>query len=181
MSEDTDIQEPHDDGKAVGPPVRVQPLVLPCASCGAGPAPEPVTHCWWCGEKLGIKSTSNPSVEQDQAGIAEREASCNSMVSIHDLIPVQLLPEDHRCVEPSCPLYKLPRAKETLLPTAFFDFCDGCKAAMNVRLDDPLYDLSRGWVEQCEAAGDLLPLPDKLVERLDRMAEEILGPDADKV
>ena len=128
-----------------------------------------------------MKSGSNPRIEQDATMVIEGEAGGQSMVSIHDLVAAQLLPEDHRCMEPTCPFYESPRSEKTLLATAFFDLCDGCKTAMNVRIDDPLYDLSRAWVEQCEVAGDLLPLPSELIERLDRLEEEILGPDTKQV
>lgn len=41
-----------DDLTKAAPAVVQQRLVLPCASCGAGPSPEPASHCWWCGEEL---------------------------------------------------------------------------------------------------------------------------------
>lgn len=87
-----------DDVTKAAPAVVQQRFDLPCASCGAGPAPESASHCWWCGEELVIKSVTDPSIKEDQTGSAEREAGCDSIVSIHDLIAVQLLPEDHRCV-----------------------------------------------------------------------------------
>ncbi len=38
---------------AQSPPVRALRLVLPCAACGAQPAPVQSDHCWWCGIHQG--------------------------------------------------------------------------------------------------------------------------------
>lgn len=53
-----------DDQTKAAPAVVQQRFVLPCALCGAGPAPEPASHCWWCGELImagSVESTDSKS------------------------------------------------------------------------------------------------------------------------
>jgi hypothetical protein len=40
-------------------PVVQQRFVLPCAACGASPAPEPTSNCWWCGAALIVPDYSS--------------------------------------------------------------------------------------------------------------------------
>lgn len=44
-----------DDLTKAAPAVVQQRLVLPCPACGASPAPEPASVCWWCGASLNGK------------------------------------------------------------------------------------------------------------------------------
>jgi hypothetical protein len=126
---------------------------------------------------VGILFCSNPRIKDQGSPWVEAECRSNPMISIHDLEALSLIEKDHRCMEPSCPMYELPRSKKALTPLSIFDLCDGCKTAMNMLIDDPLYDVSRSWTEACEASGDLLPLPRELSERLDRLTNEVLLPD----
>ena len=69
-----------DDLTKAAPAVVQQRFVLPCAACGAGPAPDPASHCWWCGEELNPSDKSNPMTTEyehkkwaiPQAGLAYR-------------------------------------------------------------------------------------------------------------
>lgn len=154
----------------------LHPFVRACA-CGCGPSPthETDTHCWWCGKKL--ISSSNPSVQAGNRVRDERKGGTETMVSIHDLITLGVLDENHRCVEPSCPFYELPRFEKALTCLSAFEACEVCAQALNVSRHDPLYALTRHWLEQCEVTRNLVELPTEIMDRLNRMTVEIVTPD----
>ena len=128
----------------------------------------------WLSVWLGLRS--NISINSKSTGQAK--TGRNPMVSIHDLIANGLLDKDHRCMERSCILYQLPREAKALTSFAIFDLCNGCRDAMNMRIDSPLDDLHRRWMERVEFTGDLHPIPKEIADRFDSIAVEVLMPDS---
>ena len=49
-----------DDLTKAAPAVASSFLFCPCSACGAEPAPDPTSHCWWCGEELKPTNEINP-------------------------------------------------------------------------------------------------------------------------
>lgn len=78
-----------DDLITAAPAVVQQRLVLPCAACGAGPAPEFASHCWWCGEEL---KPNNETMKLKDLIIQLLNCDMNSEVLIHPANGSHMLP-----------------------------------------------------------------------------------------
>jgi hypothetical protein len=69
-----------EDLTTAAPAVASSALFCPCAACGAEPAPEPSSHCWWCGEKF--KPNNEPMKLKDLI-IQLLKCDMNADVLIH--------------------------------------------------------------------------------------------------
>ena len=75
-----------DDLTKAAPAVVQQRFVLPCAACGAEPAPEPASHCWWCGKliltTMKTELTHEPNVKLRPLGKKYRKVTRKELAAV---------------------------------------------------------------------------------------------------